>query len=67
MLCSDTPTSISSTNKNIDMSTIEMLKQRRNMSREKGDCLATRRDETIKKIQKEMNLGEHSRTGSTKY
>ena len=37
-------------NKKIDMSTIEELKMRRTMSREKGDSLASRRDETIKKI-----------------
>lgn len=38
------------------MSTIEELKMRRTMSREKGESLASRRDETIKKIQKDMNL-----------
>ena len=44
------------TNKNIDMSTIEELKMKRSIYREKGESLASRRDETIKKIQKDMNL-----------
>ena len=48
------------------MSTIEMLKQRRTMSRDKGDSLATKRDETIKKIQKEMNI-DNSRTSNKKF
>ena len=42
--------------KKIDMNTIEELKMRRNMSREKGESLASKRDETIKKIQKDMSI-----------
>lgn len=38
------------------MNTIEELKMRRTLSREKGESLASKRDETIKKIQRDMNL-----------
>ena len=38
------------------MTTIEELKMRRTMSREKGESLASKRDETIKKIQKDMSI-----------